>query len=97
MAEPILAENKDRFVIFPIKHNDIWEYYKKSEASFWTCPTSLGIAIWFSTDWGDPSSPEFCKKAFASHTTLESLRRYAPCSSVQSLQSVNKTENCRDW
>ena len=36
MTEPILAENKDRFVIFPIKHNDIWEYYKKSEASFWT-------------------------------------------------------------
>jgi len=36
MNEPILAENKDRFVIFPIKHNDIWEFYKKSEASFWT-------------------------------------------------------------
>ncbi len=36
MNEPILADNKDRFVIFPIKHNDIWEYYKKSEASFWT-------------------------------------------------------------
>lgn len=34
--EPILAENKDRFVIFPIKHDDIWAYYKKSEASFWT-------------------------------------------------------------
>lgn len=36
MTEPILAENKDRFVLFPIKYNDIWEYYKKSEASFWT-------------------------------------------------------------
>jgi len=36
MTEPILAENKDRFVIFPIKHNDIWDFYKKSEASFWT-------------------------------------------------------------
>jgi ribonucleoside-diphosphate reductase beta chain len=34
--EPILQENKDRFVIFPIKHNDIWDYYKKMEASFWT-------------------------------------------------------------
>ncbi len=34
--EPILKENKDRFVIFPIKHSDIWEYYKKAEASFWT-------------------------------------------------------------
>lgn len=36
MTEPILAENKDRFVLFPIKYNDIWEFYKKSEASFWT-------------------------------------------------------------
>jgi ribonucleoside-diphosphate reductase beta chain len=35
-TEPILQENKDRFVLFPIKHNDIWEMYKKAEASFWT-------------------------------------------------------------
>jgi ribonucleoside-diphosphate reductase beta chain len=34
--ENILIENPNRFVIFPIKHHDIWEYYKKSEASFWT-------------------------------------------------------------
>lgn len=34
--EPILAENKDRFVLFPIQHNDIWAFYKKAEASFWT-------------------------------------------------------------
>src|SRR6478672_9042723 len=36
MTEPILAENKDRFVLFPIKYKDIWEFYKKAEASFWT-------------------------------------------------------------
>ena len=35
-VEPILQENKSRFVIFPIKHQDIWEFYKKMEASFWT-------------------------------------------------------------
>ena len=35
-VEPILQENKDRFVLFPIKHHDIWDWYKKSEASFWT-------------------------------------------------------------
>lgn len=35
-VEPILAENKDRFVIFPIQHHDLWEWYKKSEASMWT-------------------------------------------------------------
>lgn len=35
-VEPILRENKDRFVLFPITHNDIWQFYKKAEASFWT-------------------------------------------------------------
>ncbi|MFB0938125.1 MAG: ribonucleotide-diphosphate reductase subunit beta [Urechidicola sp.] len=34
--EPILQENKNRFVIFPIQHHDIWEWYKKQEASIWT-------------------------------------------------------------
>ncbi len=34
--ESILAENKDRFVLFPIRHQEIWEMYKKAEASFWT-------------------------------------------------------------
>ena len=34
--EPILEENNGRFVLFPIQHNDIWQYYKKAEASFWT-------------------------------------------------------------
>ncbi|OFM81168.1 ribonucleoside-diphosphate reductase small subunit [Weeksella sp. HMSC059D05] len=36
MNEPILQNNKDRFVIFPIQHDDIWQFYKKAEASFWT-------------------------------------------------------------
>ena len=34
--EPLLKENKDRFVLFPISHQDIWQMYKKHEASFWT-------------------------------------------------------------
>lgn len=34
--EPILQENPNRFVVFPIQHHDLWEFYKKSEASFWT-------------------------------------------------------------
>ena len=34
--EPILQENKDRFVIFPIQHHDLWDWYKKQEASIWT-------------------------------------------------------------
>ena len=35
-VEPILKETNDRFVIFPIKHKEIWGMYKQAEASFWT-------------------------------------------------------------
>ena len=35
-SEPLLTPSNDRFVLFPIKHNDIWDMYKKSMASFWT-------------------------------------------------------------
>jgi ribonucleoside-diphosphate reductase beta chain len=34
--EPILQPNDNRFVLFPIEHDDIWSFYKKAEASFWT-------------------------------------------------------------
>lgn len=34
--EPILQENNERFVLFPIQHDKIWEMYKQAEASFWT-------------------------------------------------------------
>jgi len=36
LEEPILKENPNRFVLFPIQHSDIWEMYKKQEASIWT-------------------------------------------------------------
>lgn len=34
--ENILKENRERFVVFPIKYHDIWEKYKTSQHSFWT-------------------------------------------------------------
>lgn len=34
--EPLLRENPGRFVLFPIKHTEVWRMYKKHEASFWT-------------------------------------------------------------
>lgn len=36
LVEPLLKDDPSRFVIFPIKYHDIWEFYKKAEASFWT-------------------------------------------------------------
>jgi ribonucleoside-diphosphate reductase beta chain len=34
--EILLKENKDRFVLFPIKYDKIWSMYKQAENSFWT-------------------------------------------------------------
>lgn len=34
--DPILAPNEDRFVLFPIKYQSMWEMYKKHMAVFWT-------------------------------------------------------------
>jgi ribonucleoside-diphosphate reductase beta chain len=36
VSEPLLIDDPQRFVIFPIKHDDIWQFYKNSVASFWT-------------------------------------------------------------
>ncbi|KAJ3135216.1 Ribonucleotide-diphosphate reductase (RNR), small subunit [Physocladia obscura] len=35
-VEPLLAPNSKRFVLFPIQYNEVWQMYKKAEASFWT-------------------------------------------------------------
>merc|ERR1719502_407041 len=35
-SDPLLMENPNRFVMFPIQYHEIWEMYKKHEASFWT-------------------------------------------------------------
>jgi len=35
-ADPLLRENPQRWVMFPIKYPGVWEMYKKHEASFWT-------------------------------------------------------------
>merc|ERR1711937_598366 len=35
-SEVLLRDNPRRWVMFPIQHPEIWEMYKKHEASFWT-------------------------------------------------------------
>ena len=34
-SEPLLTPDDKRFVMFPIKHQDIWEMYKKQIDCFW--------------------------------------------------------------
>ena len=36
IKEPMLEASEDRFVIFPIRHPDIWEKYKNHMSVFWT-------------------------------------------------------------
>src|ERR1700744_562581 len=55
-TEPILVENKDRFVLFPISHGAIWQMYKKAEASFWTAEeVDLSSDL---TDWNQKLSDD---------------------------------------
>jgi ribonucleoside-diphosphate reductase beta chain len=48
-SEPLLAENRGRFVIMPIKYDQVWQMYKQAEASFWTAEEvdlSEDVADW---------------------------------------------------
>ena len=35
IGEPLLEENPNRYVLFPIKHHDVWEMYKKMFDCMW--------------------------------------------------------------
>jgi ribonucleoside-diphosphate reductase beta chain len=60
--ELLLKENKDRFVLLPIKFPKIWEQYKKHEASFWTTEE-----IDLSSDLKDWASMNDGERHFISH------------------------------
>ena len=34
--EPLLEKQQNRFVLYPIQHDEVWEYYKKQMTAFWT-------------------------------------------------------------
>ncbi|KAI4345553.1 hypothetical protein L6164_012664 [Bauhinia variegata] len=47
--EPILMEQTQRFCMFPVRYKQLWEMYKKAEASFWTAEEvdlSLDVQHW---------------------------------------------------
>ncbi|XP_001654749.2 ribonucleoside-diphosphate reductase subunit M2 isoform X2 [Aedes aegypti] len=60
--EPLLKENPRRFVIFPIQYHDIWQMYKKAEASFWTVEE-----VDLSKDMADWEKLKSGEKHFISH------------------------------
>ncbi|XP_022653434.1 ribonucleoside-diphosphate reductase subunit M2 B-like [Varroa jacobsoni] len=65
-SEPLLRENPNRFVLFPIEYSDIWQMYKKAQASFWTAEeVDLGKDM---SDWKNrmkPQEREFIKHILA--------------------------------
>ena len=62
ITEPILEINPNRFVLYPIEHHDIWEFYKRAEASFWTAEE-----LDFSQDLNDWENMSDGEKHFISH------------------------------
>lgn len=46
--EPILKQQNQRFCMFPITYQSLWEMYKKAEASFWTGTTYFPLFSEFS-------------------------------------------------
>uniref|UniRef100_A0A7S4UVL7 Uncharacterized protein n=1 Tax=Ditylum brightwellii TaxID=49249 RepID=A0A7S4UVL7_9STRA len=60
--EPLLVENPGRFVLFPIQDKEIWDMYKKAEASFWTAEE-----IDLATDLKDWKSLSQNERHFVSH------------------------------
>jgi ribonucleoside-diphosphate reductase beta chain len=61
-TERLLQENNDRFVILPINYPDIWDHYKRHQASFWTAEE-----IDLSADLKDWSSLKDGERHFISH------------------------------
>ncbi|WP_081208433.1 ribonucleotide-diphosphate reductase subunit beta [Salegentibacter sediminis] len=41
LQETTLKDDKNRFIIFPVKHHDIWDWYKKMASRFWTPHTDI--------------------------------------------------------
>jgi len=60
--EPLLKDNPQRFVLFPIEHHGMWEMYKKHVASFWTAEE-----IDLSDDMGDWAKMSDDEKHFVKH------------------------------
>ena len=50
----LLNAGDERYVIFPIKHSDVWEMYKMHEAAFWTA-SEIDLDV-DKKDWNIPIS-----------------------------------------
>lgn len=72
-VEPILKPDENRYVMFPIKYDDIWKMYKKSVDSFWV-PQEVDLSKDLN-DWNRLSSDEqhFIKMVLAFFAASDGL------------------------
>jgi len=74
IKEPILCDENQRFVLFPIQHKDIWLFYKKAEAGFWTCDdVDISNDLY---DWNhklEEHERQFIKRILAFFATSDSI------------------------
>ena len=72
-VEPLLQHDENRYVMFPIKYNDVWDMYKRSIDSFWhTGEISLAQDL---NDWNKLSDDErqFIKMILAFFSSSDAL------------------------
>lgn len=61
--EPLLSPSPNRFVLFPIVHTDMWQMYKKAQASLWTAE-EIDLAM-DGADWNEKLTAD--ERHFISH------------------------------
>ncbi|EEA05743.1 ribonucleoside-diphosphate reductase beta subunit family protein [Cryptosporidium muris RN66] len=76
--ETILLDNPFRWVLFPIKYNRLWNFYKKYEVVFWTAEVisyikDLGIISEVDRRFVDSIELLFSSRVFISNTGLDSV------------------------
>eukprot|EP00958_Prasinococcus_capsulatus_P018380 scaffold2141_cov350-Prasinococcus_capsulatus_cf.AAC.3 len=92
--EPILAKTNARFSMFPIKYQQVWEMYKKAEASFWTGTVR---APWSSAAWPHPrlrscaSVPRHCWADLRHHPNVYVLVMW------QAAEEVDLSSDLPHW
>merc|ERR1711963_732636 len=97
--EPLLMENPRRFVILPIQYGDIWQMYKKAEASFWTAEEvdlSKDVKDW-ETLKDDERRCRFLRRAASTASRSRwrtSTARCTACSSTRSSRRRTRERGC---
>jgi len=73
VTEPLLTPDENRYVMFPIKYDDIWKMYKKSVDSFWV-PQEVDLSKDLN-DWNKLSKDEqhFIKMVLAFFAASDGL------------------------